>query len=130
MGFSTYLANEILDHVILGSTYTAPTGIFVSLHSADPGNTGANELTGNGYARITARADFGTVAASKTIDNDTAITFAAASGGDWSAATHFGLWDAVSGGNFLFGAALTASKTVQDGDDAEFAAGELDVTLA
>jgi hypothetical protein len=34
-----------------GNTLTALTPQTVSLHSADPGSTGASELTGGGYAR-------------------------------------------------------------------------------
>ena len=42
--FSTYTEDFILDWI-------TGTNKYVSLHSADPGGTGTNELTGNGYAR-------------------------------------------------------------------------------
>ena len=132
MGFSTYLANDLLDHIVKRAAATVPVGTFISLHSDDPLLVGADELADPGdagYARIEAAASFGDVAADKTIDNTAAITFAAATG-DWTTATHFGIWDAVTAGNFLIGGALDDPKTVESGDSAEFAIGELDVTLA
>jgi hypothetical protein len=129
MSISNYLELELLDHVIKGDSYSAPAEIYISLHSGDPGETGASELSGDGYARIAARADFGTVASSGSISNDGAVEFAAASGGDWTEATHFGCWDALTNGNFLWGGALTDAKTVQDGDTASFAIGALTFSL-
>ena len=52
--------------------------------------------------------------------NNGAIAFPQATA-DWTQATHFGLWDAASAGNFLGGGALTQAKTVLNGDTAEFA---------
>ena len=43
--------------------------------------------------------------------------------------THFALMDAASGGNMLVHGALIASKSIGSGDTAEFAAGDLDVSL-
>ena len=130
MGFSDYLELELLDHVFKGDAFAASTAIWVSLHSGDPGEDGSSELAAsNGYARVTALAKFGTVASAGAISNDAAIEFAACTGSDWAAATHFGIWDAETAGNFLAGGALSATKTVQVGDTASFAIGALDITL-
>ncbi len=44
--------------------------------------------------------------------------------------THFGLFDASSGGNLLIHGAFSAGKTVATGDILRIAAGELDITAA
>jgi hypothetical protein len=126
MPLSTYLINELLDHFLKVGSFTQPTNIYVSLHSADPGDTGANELSGGSYARVVM--NVWDVAAAGASENTNVIAFATASG-DWAQATHFGLWDAITTGNFLGGAALTTPRTVASGDDAEFAAGALDVSI-
>ena len=110
---------------------TIPANYYFSLHSADPGATGASELSGNGYARVAVAPGTGSWSAPATngavreISNSAAITFPTATGSDWTAATHFGVWDASTVGNFFRGSALTNSKTVQVGDTASFAIGAL-----
>jgi hypothetical protein len=95
----------------------------VSLHTADPGETGASEATGGSYARQSA--SFG-AAASGAIANDAAISFTAMPA---ATITHVGVWDASSAGNFLWGGALAASKTTNSGDTFTIPTGDLDVTL-
>ena len=112
---------RFLDHILGGGDYTRPATVYVSLHSADPGETGASELSGNGYARV-AVTNNGTnwpAASGGVKSNGAAVTFPTATGSDWAAATHFGIWDASSAGNPLFLGALAASKTVQVGDTAQ-----------
>jgi hypothetical protein len=118
-------------NVFRGTAYpAAPANHYISLHSADPGLTGANELSGGAYARVAIAPGTGTWSAPATngsvreISNSGAITFPTATA-DWTTATHFGVWKASSAGTFVRGAALTASKTVQNGDTASFAAGAL-----
>lgn len=92
-GYSDFFKDSALDTLLVG--------MFASLHDDDPGNTGANEITGGApaYARI-------------------AVVFDPASGGVKAATTqpifdvpagvtvkYGGLWDALSGGNF-FGSGL------------------------
>lgn len=132
-GFSDYLENEILDHIFGGTDYTRPATLYISLHTGDPGETGSSEATGSGYARkdVTNNATNFPAAASGAKSNGTAITFATATG-DWSSGsnmTHFGIWDAVSSGNFLGGGSLAVAKPVLNGDTPSFGVGDLDVTL-
>jgi len=127
--FGNYLENELLDHVMGKGSYTPPT-IYVALSTADPQDdaSGLAEPSGNGYARKqTAAADWN-VAASGATDNANDITFAQATG-SWGTITHFALMDAATAGNMLMHGALTASKTIGNGDTAKFAAGDLDITL-
>ena len=113
-----------------GTQPPAVVTFYVSLHSADPGLTGASELSGSGYARVAVTANTSNWTAPATngpvrqITNNAVFTFPTASGA-WTTATHFGLWDASTTGNFYRGAALTASKTVASGDTASFSIGDL-----
>lgn len=129
--FSTYLRNQLRDHVFRTASFTKPGDIFVSLHTGDPGRTGANEVTGGSYARI--QRDPLDANWSATADghaeNLASITFPAPTA-NWGVVTHAGIWDALSGGNFLARADVTPDKTVNNGDPApSFAAGALDFTF-
>lgn len=102
------------------------TGTHISLHTSDPGATGASEASGGGYAR---QASGWNAASSGLIDNDTKVVWTAASGDTLGggAVTHYGVYDSVTGGNFIVGGALDSSRTVEDGDKLEIAAGELNL---
>lgn len=125
MSLSNYLEEKLLNHTFGGTTFTQPSAVYCSLHTADPGETGASEATGGSYARQ-------------------AITFAAASnpGGTKASSadlvftsmpaatiTHVGVWDASTSGNFLVGGALAASKTLNAGDTFRITSGNLTVSL-
>lgn len=123
-GISNYAEAAILD-ALFNNTSLAVTTPYVSLHTADPGETGTSEVTAgaNTYARQSA-------------------SFAAASGGsittdaalEWTdmpavTVTHVGIWDASTAGNFLWGGALADNKTTNAGDTFSIATGDLDITL-
>lgn len=127
MALSTYLGNKILDHIFNGKVYTPSLTIYVSLHTADPGLTGASEASGGGYARVAVTQGFGTPAA-KNIDNDSAITFPELTS-SIGTATHFGFWDAGTGGNFLFGDALDSSVALNVDSSINFAAAALSIMV-
>jgi hypothetical protein len=133
MGFSSYLRNKILDHVFGATAYTAPGTVYISLHTADPGDNGANEASGTGYARksVTNNTTNFPNASAGAKSNGAAVDFAAA-GGNWSSSanmTHYGIWDASSSGNFLGGGSLAVAKPVLSGDTASFPTGDIDLTL-
>lgn len=142
---SDYLENKLVDHILRGQTFTAPANVYVALFTDAPSDSGGGtEVSGGAYARVqvaSALANWaGTQSAGSTTassgtggqtSNNGAITFPAPSGANWGTITHFGIFDASTGGNLLFHAALTASKSVNDGDSApSFAAGALTVTFA
>lgn len=122
MPFTNYFGNKVLD-ILRGTSFIAPTAVYVSLHTADPGETGASEVTGGGYTRMLVTF---TAPANKQMSNAADIEFDNLPA---CTVTHFGLWDAQTGGTFLWGGALTVSKTVQAGDALRFKAGDLDVIL-
>lgn len=127
---SNYLANALLNHIFGKGTYTSPTNIYVELSTTAPTDAGTNVTppSGGGYARKqTAPSDWN-MAAGRIIDNANAIEFAEASA-SWGTLSHFALFDAASGGNFLGWGALATPKAVDSGDTARFAAGDLDVSF-
>lgn len=130
MSASNYLENAILDHVLGGGDYTRPATVYLSLHTADPGETGANETSGTNYARksVTNNNTNFPAAASGVKTLNVTQTFATPGSGGWGTVTHFGIWDASSAGNFLFGGALTVSKAINSGDTVQFSGGNLTVT--
>lgn len=126
-GFSNYLEAAVLNATLRNTTYTSPATVYLSLHSADPGDTGANELTAtNGYARQAVAFNAPSAGVCLNTDEETFT----ASGGNWTAATHFAIWDAASAGNCLYSGTLDTSRTILDGASGVFAAGSISVTLA
>ena len=130
MSASNYLELEILDHILGGGDYTRPATVYISLHTADPGDTGASETSGTDYARasVTNNATNFPAASAGAKTTGAAINFATPGSGGWGTVSHFGIWDASSGGNFLFGGALAVAKTINQGDPVSFPAGDIDIT--
>lgn len=107
---TTNLANRILDHLRGGTSWTQPAGLYVRLHLGDPGAAG----TANG----------------SVVATRSQATFAAAANGSialtgtnpsWSmtateSVSHISVWSAASGGDFLWSATLSVTKSVQSGD--------------
>ena len=127
--FSNYLETKLVEYTLRGQVFTQPTTVWVSLHSASPGETGGSEITGTSYARVAVTC--GTAAWSThtpPLQNNTTITFPQA-GGSWGTVTDFGIYDASTNGNLLFYGTLTASKTIATNDTASFAAAALQITL-
>jgi len=109
VGFATTgLVNKWLN-MLNGTAFTAPTGIYATLHTGDPGVAGTTNPSA-----VTTRS---------------AVTFSTASGGALALSntpsftmtttetiTHVSYWDAASSGNFLWSAVLTTSKSVSATD--------------
>jgi hypothetical protein len=124
---SNYLENEILDHILGTGAYTMPSTIYIGLSTGSFGDDASGtELTGNGYTRKVMAFD---AAVAGTADNTSAVEFSAATA-SWGTVSHFGLFDAVSGGNLLIHGAFTAAKLIDTGDILKIAAGDLDITAA
>lgn len=112
---------------------SSTAGVFwISLHTANPNETGSqntSEAAYTSYGRVSvARSTSGWTVTSGVADNDSAITFPAATGGSESE-THFGIGsDQTSTGNLFFWGALTSSLAVSNGVTPNFAGGALDVS--
>ena len=124
---SDYLEDAILDHILGTTAYTMPSAVYVGLSTAsfNDDNSGV-ELTGNNYSRQAIT--FG-ASSSSTASNNAAVDFPAATG-SWGTVSHFGLFDASTGGNLLIHGALTTSKSVATGDILRIAVGDMDITAA
>lgn len=132
MSKSDYLEAALLS-VLRGSTFpvSGSGSVYPSLHTESPADDASGtELTGNGYGRPAVAKSTGSWTAPGTggsITNAVTISFPTATG-DWSSATHFGVWDSPTGGNLLWHGALTGSVTVLNGEVGEFPAGDLTIT--
>ena len=127
---SDYLELELLDHVLGGGDYSRPATVYVALYTVAPTDAGGGtEVSGGSYARVAVtNNDTNFPAASGGAKaNGTEITFPTATD-DWGECVAFAILDAASDGNFLYWGDLTTSKTVNNGDTAKFAVGDLDVT--
>lgn len=126
MAKSDYLENALVNHVLRNTALTSPTVVYVALSTTDPLDTGAGitEPVALGYARVAVEFDAPT---NGVTQNTNVETFGPASG-SWATLTHMAVFDALTGGNMLYHGILTASKTVDDGDSIEFAAGNLSIT--
>ena len=128
--FSDYTENLVLKFLFTANSAVRPTAWYVGLFTAAPSDTGGGtEVTGSAYARVVT----GTITVSgtspTTATNSAAIEFAAASGGNWGTVTHAAIFDASTSGNMLAWAALTTSRTINDGDVFRIPASSLTVTL-
>lgn len=141
---SDYLENKLVDHLFRGQTYSPPATLYFALFTAAPSDSGGGtEVSGGSYARASVSASLanfaGTQSAGSTTassgtggasSNNNAITFPAPSA-NWGTCTHFGVFDASTSGNLLIHGALTASKTINNGDAAPvFPAAAFSLTLA
>lgn len=126
---SDYAEKLLLDFLMTSGTATRPTAWYVALYTAAPSDSGGGtEVSTGGYARQSVAFN----AASSpggTTSNSGEVSFTA-TGADYGTVTHMGIFDASSGGNLLWHGALTASKTVADGDTLTFAVGNIDLTMA
>ena len=127
--FSDYLENKVLGHVFGGTSYTAPTTLYVALYTVAPSDTGGGtEVSGGAYARQTATF---TVSGTNptTASNTAAIEYPTATA-NYGTVVAVGVLDASSSGNLLAYSTLDSSKVVSSGDVFRFNAGDLDITLA
>jgi hypothetical protein len=92
--------------MLAGTAFTAPVASYIKLHTGDPGAAGASNAAVGSATRVVntyAAASAGSIAMNGTLPIWT-------NGGTSETLTHISAWDAVTSGNFLFSAALTASQ--------------------
>ena len=117
-----------------GLQNSATAGSFyISLHTADPSETGTqstSEASYTGYARVAVnRTAGGWTRSTSTISNTALVQFAQCTAGS-SVVTHFGIGTDLSGaGSLLFKGALSSSLSISAGIQPQFAAGALTVTV-
>lgn len=95
-----------------GTTRTVVAGTFVKLHTGDPGAAGAGNAAAGSTTRVAvtqSAAASGAIAQSGTAPVWT-------NGGTSETLTHVSVWDASTGGNFLYSAALASSQAWVSGN--------------
>lgn len=134
--FSDFLELELLDHVFGAAAYTAPATLYVALYTAAPSDSGGGTEVSTGtwtnYARVavTNNATNFPAASAGAKSNGTSISFGTATSSGAVTVVAMGILDAAAAGNLLAWADLTTNKTINNGDSASFAVGDLDITLA
>ena len=124
---SNYLENALINGTLRATTFTAPTTVYISLHTADPTDAGSGtEVSGGSYIRQSATFAAPSNGASAT---NADVTFPQATG-NWGTIGWIGIWDAQTTGNMLYHTALDTSKAIDTGDIFKIASGSLTVTLA
>lgn len=128
MSKSNYLENVLLDHQLGGPDYVRPATVYIALYTVAPTDAGGGtEVSGGNYSRVALTNDATNFPAASggNKSNGTTIAFPVPSAG-WGVVTHFGIFDASSGGNLLRWGPLSISKTVDPGDLINFPPGLLD----
>lgn len=123
--------NEILDG-LLGNATLMPNPVYIGLMTAEPNDDGSGvvEPSGGGYVRLSVANTLGEwPAASVGAKTNASILAFTAASAPWGVITHFGIFDAVSGGNILAFGALNASRDILTSDVFRFLIGDLVVTL-
>lgn len=106
---------------------TTPITPYIALFTTTPtDSTAGTEVSGGSYARVSSATKWATPSAGSVSTNAT-VTFTTATA-DWGVVTGFGVMTASTAGTLLMWGALTASKTVSNGDTASFASGALTLT--
>lgn len=128
MSFTDYLEQKVLEHTFRNTAYTSPTTVYLGMLSAAPtDSTAGTELASlYGYARQAVA--FDAYSAGKSVANTSNETFTA-SGGAWNTITHFGVYDASSGGNLLAYGEILPNVLVSDGETFTVEAGKLVIEL-
>jgi hypothetical protein len=129
MSLSNYAENEMLDWAFTDSSVTRPTAWYVSLHTDDPGETGANEVVVGTDADYVRKAVTFSDASSGANGNEAAVTWTVDSASAGYTIRYVGVWDALTTGNFLAGGALYSPHAVSANSVVSFAIGDLVVSL-
>ena len=135
---SNYTENNVINALLRGVTFPLPAKTYVGLHTANPGESGGNEVdTGDFPAYVRREAEVGGYIGSgwsEPTDGETKnakqLTYPGFDGEAPVTVTHWAVYDAASGGNMLFYAPLQTSRQLQTGDVFVFDINALTVTMA
>lgn len=121
---SDYLENQIIKHIFRTGSFTKPTELWISLHTAQVNEDGTGtEATGNNYGRAQLNpsdSNWSAVGGGGTnalTSNAVSVTFPTPSG-SWGQITYAGIWDASTSGNMLFFCELVTPYTANAGEGA------------
>ena len=127
MSLTNSFETSVLTYLLTTGTPSPvrPTAWYLGLFTAAPGEAGGGtEISGSAYAR---QAITFTVSGD-TASNNAALEFPTATG-SWGTVTHVAVFDALTTGNMIAYATLTASKVIDTGDVLRIPTNDLDITL-
>lgn len=125
-----YLQSKLINHSLGKQAYTMPTMVYLAFFTRDPGELGVQtyELDTDGYARIPITADMSlSEDGAPSINTDILSTPALSELSPL--VTHCMIVDDDEGGNGLYYAPISPSKTVPAGQSLAVDIGLLSVTL-
>jgi len=110
MSISNYAELKILDHLTGRAAWTAPSTVYIKLHTGDPGE----DATSNAATETTRKAASWSAASSGSIATSATIEWTNVS--TTETYSHWSAWDASTAGNALWSGALSSSASVTAGD--------------
>lgn len=127
---SNWLEDAILNYFFRGSSVNQPQQIYLALYINDPTDTDiGTEVSGGSYTRQ--QVSFGPPTQTSdrgVISNDEKIEFANATT-DWGNVSHWGLRNAVTGGQLLCRGSFNRVENVVTGNKFTIEVGNLQVTM-
>lgn len=125
VGLAAATANAILDALANQTNYTAPTALWIQLHTGDPGAAGtANVASNNTRKDITA---VFAAASGGAVTSDTAVTWTNVPASEDY--THYSVWSASSAGTFYWSGTITANA-VTTGDTFSLGVADIDLSVS
>lgn len=147
MSKSDTFENQLLQHIFQNAAITLigdaagvlpsadPGNLYVSLHTADPGETGDQSTSETNYAnylrKAVVRSAVGWTVTNDTVANAAQVQFATC-GASTATLRYFGIGcsSGTGAGKLLYSGQLTSPLDVSNGIQPQFAAGDLTVTEA
>ena len=124
------LPNASANTMLTAAPCVPTTVYYLSLHTATPGTTGANEVTGGSYARQAITFGSPSAGAQVSAGTDASQSFTGMpveAGGT----PFFGIWTLVSGGTYLAGGTMTGlSGAISAGSTITVASGGISLAVA
>lgn len=110
MGLVSSVKAQVLAAIYAGEVYQGPSTLYMSLHTADPGEAGDFEVTGGEYARQLVTF---TLQVPAKMANDIDVEFE-----DMPECTvaYVGIWDSPTGGTLLDYEPPNVARSVREGD--------------
>lgn len=130
-GMGATVANQVLDFILGGGTYTPGSTVYLALFLTPPtADGGGTEVSGAAYTRLALANDATTwsAAGSGSKFNLIAAIFPGA-GNDWGTVVGAALMTAPTGGSSITFGTLDEAKPVHVGDVAQFAVNTIRITL-
>lgn len=121
MSKSNYLESKVLRHIIGAASFSMPTTLYLALYSSDPGETDSGtEISGGSPAYARKPITWGTEANGE-VSNSVAVSINPPT----ATVTHWGIRDALTGGNLMYKGAFDAPISTASGTPLSIAVGDI-----